>query len=301
MSVKLIPLTKTIGAEVRGINIRSALSADACTAIHQGMNEHAVLVFREQPLTEEQQLAFSRSLGELESSAGTNLIPLEKRRLPPHFADVSNLDRHNKPFARDAHQRLFAIGNRLWHSDSSFKVVPAKYSILHALSTVSRGGETQFANMAAAYDALDDDTRTEIEGLVCEHSQMYSRQQYGFLDFTDDERERFRPVLQRLVRVHPGTGRKTLFLASHAGGILDWPKPEALIFLRDLIEHATQPGFVYTHSWAVGDTVMWDNRQTMHRARPFPADEARDMRRTTLVGEGPTVARDSELYARMSS
>lgn len=206
------------------------------------------------------------------------------------FADVSNLDRDDRPFAIDDRRRLFAIGNRLWHSDSSFKVVPAKYSILHALSVVSKGGNTEFANMAAAYDELDEDSKNEAQGLVCEHSQMYSRLQIGFTDFTKDEAQRLKPVRQALIRVHPSTGRKSLYLASHAGTIVGWPVQEALTFLKDLIEHATQPKFVYQHHWDLGDTVMWDNRQTMHRVRRFPADEARDMRRTTLAGEGPTAA-----------
>ena len=166
--------------------------------------------------------------------------------------------------------------------------MPAKYSLLHAISIPSKGGNTQFADMRAAYDALDDETKAEVENMVCEHSQMFSRQIIGFTDFTDEERERFRPVLQCMVRVHPVTGRKSLYLSSHAGGIVGWPMPEARGYLRDLIEHATQREFVYTHKWRVGDLVMWDNRQTMHRARPFPANEPRDMRRTTLAGDGPT-------------
>ena len=144
--------------------------------------------------------------------------------------------------------------------------------------------------MRAAYDALDDETKAEVEGLVCEHSQIFSRQQLGFTDFTDEERERFKPVRQCLVRTHPVTKRRSLYLSSHAGSIVGWPVPEARAFLRDLVEHATQREFVYAHKWRVGDLVMWDNRQTMHRARPFPAHEPRDMRRTTLAGDGPTAA-----------
>jgi alpha-ketoglutarate-dependent 2,4-dichlorophenoxyacetate dioxygenase len=203
---------------------------------------------------------------------------------------VSNLDRDNRVFDRDDRRRLFGIGNRLWHSDSSFKVVPAKYSLLHARSVPSRGGNTEFADMRAAYDALDAGTKAEIEELVCEHSQIFSRQQLGFTDFTEEERARMKPVRQRLVRVHPSTGRRSLYLSSHAGTIVGWPVPEARAFLRDLVEHATQRQFVYAHAWRVDDLVMWDNRRTMHRARPFPAHEPRDMRRTTLVGDGPTVA-----------
>jgi len=275
-------------AEVNGLDLTRPLTADDAAAIHAGMDEHAVLVFHDQPLTDEEQLAFSRSLGELEQAIGTSLRAPEEYRLPTTFADVSNLDRDNRVFARDDRRRLFGIGNRLWHSDSSFKIVPAMYSILHARSVPSRGGNTEFADMRAAYDALEEETRIEIEDLICEHSQIYSRQQVGFTDFTEEERERFAPVRQRLVRTHPSTKRKSLYLSSHAGGIVGWPRPEALLLLRDLVEHATRREFVYAHRWRVHDLVMWDNRRTMHRARPFPAHEPRDMRRTTLAGDAPT-------------
>lgn len=285
-------VTRQIGpcfaAEVEGIDLTRPLTADEVAAIHAGMDKYAVLVFHDQKINDEQQLAFSRSLGELEHSIGTSLRAPDEYRLPTTFADVSNLDKNNQVYARDDRRRLFAIGNRLWHSDSSFKVVPAKYSLLHARSIPSKGGNTEFADMRAAYDALDDETKAEIEDLICEHSQIYSRQQIGFFDLTDEERARFKPVRQRLVRTHPVTGRKSLYLASHAGAIVGWPVPEARCFLRDLIEHATQREFVYSHTWRVNDLVMWDNRQVMHRGRPFPAHEPRDVRRTTLVGDGPT-------------
>jgi alpha-ketoglutarate-dependent 2,4-dichlorophenoxyacetate dioxygenase len=290
MTVKMSQVGPCFAAEVEGIDMRKPLSPDEVTAVHDGMNEYAVLVFHDQDIDDEQQLAFSRSLGELEHSTGASLRAPEEYRLPTTFADVSNLDRNQQPFARDDRRRLFAIGNRLWHSDSSFKVVPAKYSLLHARSIPSKGGNTEFADMRAAYDALGAETKAEIEDLVCEHSQIFSRQQIGFFDLTDEERERFKPVRQRMVRTHPVTGRKSVYLASHAGGIIGWPVPEARIFLRDLIEHATQREFVYSHKWRVGDLVMWDNRQVMHRGRPFPAHEPRDVRRTTLAGDGPTVA-----------
>jgi len=279
--------------EVEGLDLGEPPTPELAAAIHAGMDRYAVLVFREQKIDDRQQLAFTRSLGEIEHAIGTSLRAPADYRLPTTFADVSNLDKDNTPFARDDRRRLFAIGNRLWHSDSSFKVVPAKYSILHAISIPSKGGDTQFADMRAAYDALDEETKELIQDMVCEHSQMFSRQQIGFIEFTDEERERFRPVRQRMVRTHPATGRKSLYLSSHAGGIVGWPMPEARGFLRDLIEHATQREFIYTHKWRLGDLVMWDNRQTMHRARPFPADEPRDMRRTTLAGDGPTAAQAS--------
>ena len=286
--------TRQIGpcfaAEMEGLDLSQPLSPDEVAAVHAGMDKYAVLVFRDQKIDDDQQLAFTRSLGNLEQTANASLRAPDEYRLPTTFADVSNLDQHNKVFARDDRRRLFAIGNRLWHSDSSFKVIPAKYSLLHAHSVPSKGGNTEFAYMPAAYDALDAETKSEIENLICEHSQIFSRQQIGFTDFTEEERARFKPVRQSLVRRHPVTGRKSLYLSSHAGTILGWPLPEARLLLRDLVEHATQREFVYSHTWRVGDLVMWDNRQTMHRARPFPAHEPRDMRRTTLMGEGPTTA-----------
>ncbi len=264
MPITMRQVGPCFAAEVDGLDLGKPLSRDEIDAVHAGMDRYAVLVFHDQKITDEQQLAF--------------------------FADVSNLDKDNKVFARDDRPRLFGLGNRLWHSDSSFKVIPAKYSLLHARSIPSKGGNTEFADMRAAYDALDDETKAEIDDLICEHSQIFSRQQLGFTDFTDDERARFKPVRQRLVRTHPSTGRKSLFLASHAGGIHGWPVPEARAFLRDLTEHATQRQFVYAHRWHVDDLVVWDNRRTMHRARSFPPHEPRDVRRTTLVGDGPTVA-----------
>ena len=290
MPVKTRQIGPCFAAEVEGVDLSQPLSPDDVAAIHAGMDTYAVLVFHDQKITDDQQLAFTRSLGDIEHAIGTSLRAPDEYRLPTTFADVSNLDKHNQVYARDDRRRLFAIGNRLWHSDSSFKVIPAKYSLLRAVSIPSRGGNTEYAYMPGAYDALDAETKAEIENLVCEHSQIFSRQQLGFFDLTDEERARFAPVRQRLVRTHPVTGRKSVYLSSHAGSIVGWPVPEARSFLRDLVEHATQRQFVYAHRWQVGDLVMWDNRQTMHRARPFPAHEPRDMRRTTLMGDAPTVA-----------
>jgi alpha-ketoglutarate-dependent 2,4-dichlorophenoxyacetate dioxygenase len=290
MTITIRQVGPCFAGEVDGVDLRKPLTRQEVAAIHAGMDACAVLVFHDQDISDAQHLAFTQSLGEIEHAIGTSLRAPDEYRLPTTFADVSNLDKSATPFARDDRRRLFGIGNRLWHSDSSFKAVPAKYSLLRAVSIPTAGGNTQFADMRAAYDALDDETRTEVEGLVCEHSQLFSRQLIGFTDFTDDERERFRPVRQCMVRTHPVTGRRSLYLSSHAGGIVGWPMPEARAFLRDLVEHATQREFVYTHVWRVNDLVMWDNRQTMHRARPFPADQPRDMRRTTLAGDGPTVA-----------
>ena len=289
MSLSIRPLHPSIGAEVRGIDLRQPLSPAEVAAIEAGMDRHAVLVFPEQEIDDDQQVAFSRNFGEIELSVAGDLQKPEEKRLGIAFADVSNLDRHNAIKARDDRHRLFALGNRLWHSDSSFRVVPARYSLLSGRIVPARGGNTEFADMRAAYDALEPALRAQAEELVCEHSMIFSRAQLGFTELSAAEREMCRPVRQRLVRTHPVTGRKSLFLSAHIGGIVGWPVPEARDFIRELTEHATQRCFVHAHVWRAYDLVIWDNRQTMHRVRPF-ADtvEKRDMRRTTIAGDGPT-------------
>ena len=291
MAITIRQVGPCLAGEVDGIDLAQPLSPENAAAIHAGMDRYAVLAFHGRPVTPEQHMAFTLALGPIEHAIATGLR--DNERIPTTFADVSNLDNNNRVFERDSRTRLFGLGNRLWHSDSSFKPIPAKYSLLHAYRIPSRGGNTEFADMRAAWDALDPEIQAACDGLICEHSQIFSRQQIGFTEFTDDERARFAPVRQVLVRTHPVTGRKSLYLSSHAGGIVGWPVPEARAFLRDLIEHATQRQFVYSHQWRVGDLVMWDNRQTMHRARPFPEHEPRDVRRTTLAGDRPTVAQVS--------
>ena len=289
MTVTFEQLGPTLAARVIGVDATRKLDPETTRAIEAGMDHYAVLVFPQQDLTDEQQVAFSECFGELEATAGGNITKREDRRLNEKMADVSNLDRDGKPLARDDRRRMFNLGNQLWHSDSSFRAVPAKYSILSGRVVSTEGGNTEFADMRAAYDALDERTKAEIEDLVCEHSLIYSRGSLGFDALTDAERASFKPVLQRLVRTHPVTGRKSLYLSSHAGSILGWPVPEARAFLRDLTEHATDVRFRYVHRWAPFDLVMWDNRQTMHRVRRFDLNVVRDMRRTTVAGDAPTV------------
>jgi alpha-ketoglutarate-dependent 2,4-dichlorophenoxyacetate dioxygenase len=274
---------------VSGCDVARPLSPEDVAAIHAGMDRFGVLVFHDQPIDDEQQLAFSRSLGPLEQATGDIVSAPEQRRLSLDLNDISNLDKHSRILPRDDRRRLFGLGNLLWHSDSSFKPVPAKYSILSARRIPPTGGNTEFADMRAAYDALDAATKREVHDLICLHSQLYSRSILGFTDFTDDEREKWAPVRQRLVRRHPTTGRLSLYLASHAGAIEGRPVPEARTFLRDLTEHATQRQFVYAHVWRPHDLVMWDNRVTMHRARRYDHAEVRDMRRTTLTNEVSTL------------
>ena len=288
MTIEVTPLTRHIGGRMTGIDARQALTHDEVAAVERAMDRHAVLVLPGQDITDEQQLAFTRNFGPLEEGANSGARDAELR-LPVVFADVSNLDKQGRIASRDNKKRMAALGNRLWHSDASFRAVPSRYSILSGRVVTTDGGNTEFADMRAAYDALDAATKAEIEDLVCEHSLIYSRGQLGFGEFLPDERVAMKPVRQRLVRTHPLTGRKSLFLAAHIGTIVGWPRPEAMAFIRDLMEHATQPQFVYVHKWTQHDLVMWDNRTTMHRVRRFDdLHIVRDMRRTTTRSEGPT-------------
>jgi alpha-ketoglutarate-dependent 2,4-dichlorophenoxyacetate dioxygenase len=291
MAVTINPLTPGFAGEVSGVDITRPLSRQDVAAIDQGMNRYGVLVFHGQNVTDEQQIAFSRNFGELEAKDRPGNIRKESEsRLGAGIGDLSNLDKNGRIISADDRQWFFKLGDRLWHSDSSYREVPAKHSLLSGRVVPQWGGNTEFADMRAAYDALDDRTKAEIENLVCEHSLLYSRGSIGFTEFTPQEIAGFRPVRQRLVRIHPDTGRKSLFLSAHAGAIVGWTIPEARSFLRDLTEHATQREFVYAHRWRQYDLVMWDNRATMHRARRFDRNEVRDMRRTTLGGDTPTVA-----------
>lgn len=293
MGIKINQLHEHIGGEVRGVNLRKPLTSKDVATIEGGMDRHAVLTFHDQALTDEQQVAFSRHFGEIELAVGGNITKPGERRLGVELADVSNLAEDNKILARDDRRSLFNLGNQLWHSDSSYRQVPAKYSLLSARTVPVTGGNTEFADMRAAYDALDDETKIEIEDLICEHSLLYSREILGFSDFTEAERRTFEPVRQPLVRLHPITGRKSLFLSSHAGSIVGWPMPEARSLLRELTEHAVQPAFVHVHEWRQNDLVMWDNRQVMHRVRRFrQTKEVRDMRRTTIQGDGGDISTD---------
>jgi alpha-ketoglutarate-dependent 2,4-dichlorophenoxyacetate dioxygenase len=292
MALGIEQIGPCFAGRVTGLDITRPLTPDQVAFVEAGMDRFAVLVFPGQRLTDEQQMAFTRNFGELEDTKGGNVTKPEQKRLPVGMADVSNLDKDGKPLARDDRRRMFNLGNQLWHSDSSFRATPAKYSILSGRVVSTAGGNTEFADMRAAYDALDEATRREVADLVCEHSLMHSRGALGFDQLTEEERAMFAPVLQRLVRVHPVSGRKSLYLSSHAGGIVGWPVPEARAFLRDLNEHAVQPRFVYVHRWQQFDLVMWDNRQTMHRVRRFDAGQVRDMRRTTVAGDGPTYVQE---------
>ena len=275
---------------VSDINLKEILSDTLIRELDTAVNKYAVLVFKNQNITDDEQVRFTEYFGKIEASGKTSNITKDKdRRLSSDLADVSNLDKDNKPFTLNDPRRIFNLGNRLWHTDSSFKPVPAKYSLLSGRNVSKEGGNTEFADMRSVYDNLDTKTKNKIEKMICEHSLIYSRQRLGFdmvRELSPDEIKNFKPVEQPLVRNNKLTNRKTVFLSSHIGKIKDWTRPDSMCFIDDLIEYATKEKFLYVHKWMQNDLVIWDNRQTMHRARAFDdLTEYRDMRRTTVLGE----------------
>ena len=289
MTIAVRQLHPLFVGEVTGVDLRQPPDPATLREIVAASNQHAVLVFPGQAIDDDQQIAFSGLLGPLETTI-KQIRPGHKLRLNAHISDVSNLDEEGGILTKDDRRLMNGLGNRLWHTDSSFKAVPARYSLLSARALPPTGGETEFADLRAAYDALPEETKARLEGLVAEHSILYSRSTIGFTDFSAEEHAALKPVPQLMVRVHPGSGRKTLYLASHAMMVRGLTVPEGRLLLRELIEHATQRQFVYTHRWQLGDLVMWDDRCTMHRAMPYDPAIKRDMHRTTVSDGVSTLA-----------
>lgn len=287
--LRLTPLHPVFAARVDGMDLSRPLPPAQVAAIEAAMDRYAVLVFPGQHFVDDEQLEFGRQFGEVE--AVPTLVDQGRRRIADNRVnDISNLGVDGKILAADDRRRMYNLGNLLWHSDSSFKPTPAHYSMLHARVIPPEGGETEFADMRAAWDALPEKMKAEIRDLVTEHSLIFSRAQLGFDEFTPEERERCTPVPQRLVRRHQGSGRLSLYLSAHIGRIQGMPTPEAMALIRELTEFATQKEFVYSHRWTVGDLVVWDNRCTMHRGRRYEDKiYPRDMRRVTLSDSAPTL------------
>ena len=275
---------------VYGVDLKKDLDIKIVKEIDNAINKLSVLVFKDQNIDDSEQVRFTKYFGEIEASGSkSNITKAKDRRLSTDLADVSNLDKNNKPLTKDDPRRIFNLGNRLWHTDSSFKEIPAKYSLLSARNVSKEGGNTEFADMRSAYDNLESRIKNKIDTMICEHSLIYSRQRLGFdmvKELSSEEIKNFTPVEQPLVRKNKVTNRKTIFLSSHIGKIKNWIRPDSMCFIDDLIEYATQLKFKYIHEWSKNDLIIWDNRQTMHRARAYDdLKENRDMRRTTVLGE----------------
>lgn len=282
MRIEFNPLNARLGAEVIGVDLSTPLSDVDRSSIERAIDEYAVLVFRDQPLTQEQQVSLAQSFGPLD-------LGLRKvTKSPSRFGydallDISNVGIDGEVSARNTKRVVSNLANQLWHSDSSFQNPAARYSMLSAITIPSKGGDTEFCDLRAAYDDLSDDFKAEIEGLEAEHSALHSRIMLGDDDYTEAQRRELPPVRWPLVRTHPGSKRKMLFVGVHASHIVGLTVPEGRMTLIDLLEHATQPQFVYTHKWRVGDLVIWDNRSTLHRGRRYDLSARREMRRTTTL------------------
>jgi alpha-ketoglutarate-dependent 2,4-dichlorophenoxyacetate dioxygenase len=283
MALQFRRLHPTFVAEVSPVDLRVVHDAKTLGELRAGMDQYAILVFRNQPFTDEQQIAFAQRLdGQLHTKTGTSALGFN-RLSNDALADISNLDERGEISKADNRRRAYSLGNRLWHTDASFQDPAGRYSMLSAKVIPPVGADTEYADMRTAYDTLPEETKRRLEGLRVHHSIAYSRQTLGF-EFSPEEAGRLEGAVHPLVRVLPRTGRHSLYLASHASRIIDWPLPEGRLLIRDLIEHATQPPLVYRHRWAVGDLVIWDNRATMHRARPFDdLTQRRELHRVTTL------------------
>jgi len=283
MDIQVQPLHTLFAAEVSGLDLRTVESRAALDAIRAGMDRYAVLVFRDQPLTDADQLAFAQRLdGELHAKTG--ISALQKNRFGNEaLTDISNVTEGGDIMEQQDRRRAYSLANRLWHADATFQDPPGRYSMLHARVIPPVSANTEFCDERAAYDDLAENIKVQIADLKAHHSIAYSRQTLGF-EFSEDERDKLKGAIHPLVRTMPRTGRKCLYLASHAFRIIGWPVPDARLLLRDLIEHATQRKYVYSHAWRPGDLVIWDNRCTMHRATPFEDSRyKRELRRVTTL------------------
>ncbi len=281
MPIAIFPVTPRFAAEIGDIDLGQQLDAETLQAVRDAFATYAVLVFPAQNLSVEQHLAFAANFGPLEVTV-QRALRAEKLRVPEQIADIANMDAEGRLWTKDSRLRLFQMGNRLWHTDSSFKAPSGYASMLYARSVAPIGGHTEFADMRAAFDALPAATRAKLQGLIAEHSLMYSRRKLGFTEFTPEEKTAFAPVRRPLLRRIPESGRDTLYIASHIGRIEGLSDGETESLVAELVAHATQRQFVYTHRWRVGDLVMWDNRSTMHRGTEYEDTRwPRDLQRAT--------------------
>ena len=293
MPITVQPVTPGFVAEIGDVDLSQPLGAEDEAAIKQALWTFAVLIFPEQRLDEDQHLDFAARFGPLETSTKIYRTDLKDRLKRVEMADISNLDDRGRIWDAASRNRAYKLGNRLWHTDASFKYVPARASLLYARSVAPIGGHTEFADMRAAYDALPEAVKARLEGLIAEHAIAYSRAKIGFTQFLETEKEGLPPVPQALVRTHADSGRRTLYIASHIGRILGMSEAEGQALLDELMAHATRRQFVYTHRWRVGDLVIYDDRCTMHRAGAFDDMRwPRDMLRATVSDELNTCERE---------
>jgi len=292
MSLQCRPISPEFAAELSGPDLAAPIDDATLDAIWSAINRYAVVIFGDQRLTDAQLRDFAARFGPLEIGRAA-ARPGRRRLAIPQIGDISNLDENNRVRTLEDRRRLDSLGNRLWHTDASYMPVPVVLGMLHAVTlpptSAFGNGETEFADMRAAYDALPEAMQQAIDGLIVQHDVFWSRAQIGFTEFPPGEREQYPPSPQRLVRVHQRSKRKTLYLSAHASHVIGWPVADGRLLLWDLTAHATQPQFVYSHTWRLGDVVIWDNRCTMHRGRPHDEQQPRDLRRATTLDTASTL------------
>ena len=298
MAIRIFPITPGFAAEIGDVDLSRPLSTEDREAIKAAFWKYAVLVFPAQALTQEQHIEFAQVFGPMEPSINTYQDEVKKDRIDSRISDVSNLDHDNEILPADSRKRMSGLANRLWHTDSIFRHVPARASLLYSRTVAPIGGHTEFADMRAAWDALPGAMQSRLSGLTVEHSIFHSRAKLGFTNFSERERASLPPATQVLVRTIPETGRRNLYTASHAMRIIGMPDAEGVALLEELMAHATQRQFVYTHRWRLNDLVMWDNRCTMHRGTEYEERRwKRDMHRATVSDIGNTVVNHARAAA----
>ena len=285
MSITVKPLHPTFMGEVQDIDLRTTVDDATLGALRQAMDQFGVLVFRNQRFDDDEHMAFAQRMdvtGKIHAKTGSRVVS-NSRLGNEALTDISNLDSEGNPLETSDRRRLYGLGNRLWHTDASFEDPPGRYSMLYAYVIPPVDADTQFCDMRTAYETLDQHTKDRIEGLKVHHSIAYSRQTLGF-EFSEEEAAALPGAIHPLVREHPAVSRRSIYLASHASRVVDWPVPEGRLLIRELMEHATQPQHVFAHAWREQDLVIWDNRATMHRARPFDDQtHRRELRRVTTL------------------
>lgn len=283
MALSIRKLHPTFAAEATGVRLRDLQDAETLAQLRSAMDQYAVLVLPDQDLDDDSHLAFAQRLdGVIHAKPGARVVS-KSRFGNEALTDISNLGDDGEVLQTADRRRLYALANRLWHTDASFEDPPGRYSMLYAYVVPSVRADTQFADTRSAYDALDDAMKARLHGLRAHHSIAYSRQTLGF-EFSAEEAQILKGAWQPLVREFPDINRRALYLASHASKIDNWPVPEARVLLKELMEHATQAQFVYSHEWRVHDLVIWDNRATMHRGKSFDDQKhRRELRRVTTL------------------
>lgn len=282
MILSLKPLHPLFGAQVHGVDLRRGLDAAIIAEIDAAMDQYALLVFRDQPLSQAEQVTCSKQFGPLDAGL-RKATGAATRFQHEELIDIGNVALDGTVAAPDNKKLIGVLANQLWHSDSTFQNLPVKYSMLSAVVVTADGGQTQWADLRAAWDALPEKTRRHIDSRSARHSAFHSRIMLGDNSYTEEQLARFPAVERPLVHVHPGSGRSVLFPSVHIESVSGLSVPEGRLLVAELLEHATRPEFVYTHHWQAGDFVIWDNRSTLHRGLRYDLALRRDLRRTTTL------------------